>query len=97
MRSLDNHVATTILLSRSGDNTTSNGLMPAAGVLMMTRGRLIVSGVEHAMHIFGVNLCLLVLRPNGFIVLQGRRIMNAPRKHPAESILVVNPAKKNHF
>ena len=38
---------------------------------------LIVSVVEHAMLIIGVNLCLLVLRPRGSIVLQESCIMSA--------------------
>ena len=51
------------------DLETRNGLMPAAG-------ELIVSGVEHAMLNNGVNLCLLVLRPRWSMVLLGSRIMS---------------------
>ena len=47
------------------DLETCNGLMPAAGELMMLNGVLIVPGVEHAMRNIKVNLCLLVLRPRG--------------------------------
>ena len=50
---------------------TSNGFMPAAGGLMMLSRLLIMPGVEHAVHIFGVDLCLLVQRPRGSMVLQG--------------------------
>ena len=39
---------------------------------------LIVRGIEQAMLNIGVNLCLLVLRPRGSMVLQGGRIMSAP-------------------
>ena len=39
---------------------------------------LIVLQVEQAMWNIGVNLCLLVLRSWGSMVLQGSRIMNAP-------------------
>ena len=57
---------------------TSNGLMPAAAEHRMMSRRLIVPGVEHAMEIIGVDMCLLVLRPKWYIVLQVSRIMNAP-------------------
>ena len=60
------------------DLKTSNGLMHAAGELMMLNRLLIVPGIEHAMVYIGVNLCLLVLRPRGSMVLQGSRIMSAP-------------------
>ena len=53
------------------DLETSNGLMPAAGELMMLNRLLIVPGVEHAMQNIGVNLCLLILRTRGSMVLQG--------------------------
>ena len=39
---------------------------------------LIMSGVEHAVQIIGVDLCLLLLRPRGSMVLQGSHITNAP-------------------
>ena len=43
---------------------TINGLMPAAGEVMMINRLLIVPGVlYHAMRNIGGNLCLLVLRP----------------------------------
>ena len=60
------------------DVETSNGLMPAAGQLMMLNRLLIVPGVEYAMKNIGVNLCLLVLRLRRSMVLQGSRIMSAP-------------------
>ena len=60
------------------DLETSNGLMSAAGELMMRSRLLIVHGVEHAVQIIGVDLCLLVLRPRGSMVLQGSDIMNPP-------------------
>ena len=47
------------------DLQTSNGLMPAAGELMMLTRLLIVPGVEDEMLNIGVNLRLLVLRPRG--------------------------------
>ena len=50
------------------DLETSNGLMPAAGELMMLNRVLIVPGVEHAMRNIGVNLCLPVLRPRESMV-----------------------------
>ena len=68
------YVPTTVLCSRSG---VSNGLMPAARELMMLNRLLILLGVEHAMQNSGVNLCLLVLRPRGFMVLQWSCIMSA--------------------
>ena len=60
------------------DLEISNGLMPAAGELMMLSRLLIMPGAEHAVQIIGVDLCLLVLRPRGSMVLQVCRIMNAP-------------------
>ena len=69
------YVPITVLPSGSGD---SNGLMPAAGELMMLNRLLIMPGVEHAMWNIGVNLFLFMLRPRGFMVLQGRRIMRSP-------------------
>ena len=61
------------------DLERSNGLMPAARELTMLNRLLIVPGVAHAMLNIGVNLCLLVLRSRGSMVLQGSRIMSAPR------------------
>ena len=58
------------------DLETSNGMMPAAGELMMLSRRPIMPGVEHQISV--VDLCLLVLRPRGSMVLQGSNIMNAP-------------------
>ena len=62
------------------DLETSNYycLRPAARKLMTLNRLLIVRGVEHAMLNMGVNLCLLVLRLRGSLVLQRSRIMNAP-------------------
>ena len=60
------------------DLETSNGLMLAAGELMMPNRLLIVPGVQQAMQIIEVNLFLLVLRQSGSTVLQGNRIMKAP-------------------
>ena len=59
------------------DLETSNGLMTAAGELMMISRLFVVPGVEHAVQIIGVDLCLLVLRPRGSMVLQGSHTMNA--------------------
>ena len=61
--------------------TTSNGLMPADRELMMLSRQLVVPGVELTMQIIGVDLCLLVLRPRGSMVLQGSHIMKAPGIH----------------
>ena len=52
--------------------------MPAARELMMLSRLLIMPGVEHAVQINGVYLCLLMLRHRGSMVLQGSQIMNAP-------------------
>ena len=60
------------------DLETSNGLMPAAEELMMLTRLRIVPGVEPAVYIIGVDLCLFVLRPRESMVLQESRIMNAP-------------------
>ena len=60
------------------DLETNNGLMPAAGELMMLSGLLIMPGIEHAVQIIGVDLCLLVLRPRGSMVLQGSQIIDTP-------------------
>ena len=49
------------------DQETSNGLTPAAGELMILSTLLIVPGVEHAVQIIGVDLCLIVLRPRGSV------------------------------
>ena len=70
------HVPTTVLSSRTGEKL---GLMPAAEEPMMLSRLLIVPGVEHAMQIIGFDLCLLVLRHKGSIVLQLGVAMNAPR------------------
>ena len=58
---------------------TSYGLMPAETELMMLSRQLIVTGVEHAVQIIGVDLCLLALRFRESMVLQESRIMKAPR------------------
>ena len=60
------------------DLETSNGLMPTAGELMMLSRLLIMPGVEHSVQISSIDLCLLVLRLRGSMVLQGSRIMSAP-------------------
>ena len=60
------------------DLETSNGMMPAAGELKMLNRLLIVPGVEHTMLNIGVNLCLLVLRLGGSMVLLGSHIMSTP-------------------
>ena len=60
------------------DLDTSNGLIPSTIELMMLNRLLIMPGVEPAMLNIEVNLCLLVLRPKGTMVLQGSRIINAP-------------------
>ena len=52
--------------------------MPAARELIMLIRLLIVPGVENAVQIIGVNLCSLVLRPIGSMVLQGSHIMSEP-------------------
>ena len=52
--------------------------MPAASELMMLSRLLIMPGVEHAVQIIEIYLCLLVLRPRGSMVLQESHIMNAP-------------------
>ena len=51
------------------DLEKSNGLMPAAGELMMLSRLLIKHDVEHAVQIIGFDLCLLMLRPRGSMVL----------------------------
>ena len=66
------------------DREGSNGLMPSFGELMMPSRRLIGPGVEHAMQVIGsvIISCRaqwLALRQDGYIVLQGSCIMNAPR------------------
>ena len=52
------------------DLETSNGLMPAAGELMMIN-RCLSCLVEHVMLNIGVNMCLLVLRPRGLWCCKG--------------------------
>ena len=52
-----------------GDLETSNDLMSAAEELMMLSRLLIMPGVEHTVQIIGVDLCLLVLKPRGSVVL----------------------------
>ena len=51
--------------------------MKTINAIMLIR-QLIMPGVEHAVQIIGVDLCLLVLRPRGSTVLQANHIMNAP-------------------
>ena len=53
------------------DLETSNDLMPATRELIILNRQLIVPGVEYATLNIGINLCLLVLRPRGSMVLQG--------------------------
>ena len=60
---------------------TSNVLMPAARELMMQRRLLILIGVQHAVQIIRVILCLLVLNARGSAVLQGSHIMNESGTH----------------
>ena len=55
---------------------TCNGLMPAVGELMMLSRLLIMPGVEHAVQILAVDLCLLVLKPRWSMVLQLRESHN---------------------
>ena len=55
----------------------SNGLMPAPGKLMMLSRLLIMPGVEHAVQITGVDLCLFMRRLRGSMVLQGSNTMNS--------------------
>ena len=52
--------------------------MPVGAELMMLRRLLIMPGLGHPMHIIVVDLCLLMLRPRGSMVLQGSHMMNAP-------------------
>ena len=47
-------------------------------ILLLLLINIIMHGVEHAVQIIGVDLCLLVLRPRGSTVLQANHIMNAP-------------------
>ena len=61
------------------DLEMSNGLMPAAGELMMLSRLLILPGEEHAVQIIDVDLCFLVLRPRLSMVLEESHIMNARR------------------
>ena len=42
---------------------------------MMLSRPLIMPGVEHVVHIIGVDLCLLVMRHRGSMVLHGSHIM----------------------
>ena len=60
------------------DLETSDSLMPATGELMMLIRLHIMPGVEHAVQIIGVNLCVLLHRPRGSKVLQGSHITNEP-------------------
>ena len=60
------------------DMETSNGLMIAAGELMMLNRLLIVPGVEHAMLNIRVNMCFLMLMSRGSMVLQRSGIMSSP-------------------
>ena len=55
------------------DLETNNSLMSAAGELIMLSRRLImcvIVTIEHAGQIIGVDLCLLVLRPRGSMVVK---------------------------
>ena len=69
------YVPTTVLRSTSGDEQWFDASCQRA---YDARRLLNVPGVEHVMRNFGVNLCLLVLRPRGSMVLEGNRIMSAP-------------------
>ena len=61
------------------DLETSNGLMPAAGELMMLNRQLIVAGVvEHAMLNIGDQFVHARARTRGPTVLQESRIKSAP-------------------
>ena len=71
-------VGVLLLLFCIVDLETCNSLMPAAGELMMLNRLLIVPVVDNAMLNIGVNLCLLVLRPRGSMVLHWSHIINAP-------------------
>ena len=53
------------------DLKTSNSLMAAAGEHMMLNRLFIVPGVEHTMLSIGVNMCFLVLRPEGLWCCNG--------------------------
>ena len=69
-------VPITVLRSRSGDKQWLDA--SCRRELMMLSRLLIMPGVKHAVQIIGVDLCLLVLRPRGSMVLQGSQIMNEP-------------------
>ena len=68
-------VHTTVLRSRSGGKQWLGASCWRAYDISRL---LIVPGVEHAVHIIWVNLCSVVLRPRGSMVLQGCYIMNEP-------------------
>ena len=67
------------LLFCAVDLEKSNRLIPAAEELIMPSRLLIThGGCRAAVQIFGVDLCLLVLRPKRSMVQLGSHIMNAP-------------------
>ena len=66
-------VPSTIFRSRSGNKELFDA---SCRELLMISRQLIMSGVEHALQIIGVDLSLLVLRPRGSMVLQGSHIMS---------------------
>ena len=68
-------VRTTVLHSRSGDKRWFDASCRKNKMLSRL---LILPGVEHAVQIIGVDLCLLVLRPRGSMMLQMNHITNAP-------------------
>ena len=74
-RAIGGYVPTTVFRSKSGDKQWFDA---SCRELLMLNRLLIVPGVEHAMQKIEVNLCLLVQRPRGSMVLQGSRIMTAP-------------------
>ena len=53
------------------DLKTSNGLIPAAGELIMLSRLLMVPGLELVMQIIGVDVCLLLLRLRGSMCCMG--------------------------
>ena len=55
---------------------TRDGLIPAAGHHTMLSKLLIVPGAEHSVQSIVVNLCLLVLRPRGYMMLKLSHIVS---------------------
>ena len=77
IREVINRLVTTTVLRRSTKVLYQQWFDASCWRAYDVSGLLIMPGADHAVPIIGVDLCLLMPRPIGSMVLQGSLIMNA--------------------